>query len=344
MNFKMMTNTLAGMSLLVLPASAWAAGLEAAPPGGAIEIVRAINGIEKMPDIAGLETWGVPGNKMVFLRDVETGVVIAGYPFTASGAELGKEGGAAEDGLKALVDEVFAKSIPIPAEMSDAVETALSALEPAARKAAIEDLIVKLRTVSSEDEFREVSAKWLDGVEKAAPASAAQPSDDQPEAAANAKPDDAKPAPPSLLDALRASYGITIGEDDAPQMVMFADPASAECGKAIDYFASRVEAGEIALKILPVSIVSADGPALWAGLLEAEDKLAAARKMGDEGAPYARASTLPQEAVTGMAQNEALGRAAKIPRLPFFAFATKEGPVYIDGVPGPEQFEGIVAE
>ena len=353
MKIKHVTRALAGASFLVLPASAFANGLEVNPPVGALAIVRSINGIEQRPDIAGLETWGAPDNQMVFLHDPQSGVVIAGFPFDPSGAPLGEGAEAIPEGLSRLVEEVFAKSVPIPKDMGPEIEDTLSGLTPDARKAAIDDLIARLRPVTREEDFQKVSEDWLADLrfqpsdvapQEAAPASASSDDLGIPAQSADPEPKEiSQPAPPSLLEAMQASFGVVLGSDQAPQMVMFADPASVVCGKAIDYMAPRIEAGELSIKILPVSIVGPDGAGLLAGLLAAEDKLAAARAMGTEEAPYARASTLQPEAMEGLAQNEALGQAARIPRLPFFAYATTEGPIYIDGVPGPEQIEKILA-
>lgn len=316
--------------------------------------------------IAGMQAWTAAGTNMMFLRDPETGGVIAGFPFDDAGVSLhprlSEEQGA---GFADMVREFFGPSIEIPEQYAPSVEERLEALSEEDRQAAIRDLIDHLSGVEGEDAFNSAVEAWLAGISGT---EAHQPSEghddtvDEPQrieseetagayhavdgtGSAELEERATDDAGLSLIDAVRRSFTLQVGQRDAPLAYIITDPTCEPCRLANDLLRERVEAGALQLRVVMLSIVDEDSLGTIAGIVGADDPAAAYLAMSlDDGSemPFARTAGLPQVVTQGLEANYAMAEAFEIPQLPFVIFEGEAGPVYISGAPAPEQLDAAL--
>jgi hypothetical protein len=140
---------------------------------------RALAGIEGLSlkgEVAGMRAWGLEADGMLWLHDPETGVVIAGFPFSEEGASLNPDHAGRDDlTLDAFMaangrpyeppvslDDQGQVSVEIPRDMVEGLEARLARLDPDAYEAAIRDLIAAVRDVATEEDFRAAAAAWIE--------------------------------------------------------------------------------------------------------------------------------------------------------------------------------------
>ena len=361
-----MKNTALAITACLLGSAAWAQTAETSGPfasgTASVELPAPFTGVPNLSEsdsISGLDTWVSQGTNMMFMHDPETGTLIAGFPFDTEGNSLHPALADQENAdFETMVTELFGPVVEIPEEYVQTVEERLAAYSEEERSAALADLIERLSDVEGEEAFNTAVEGWInalepvdDGVQDTTEGDAADDTtevDSVESSSAGDIPTDTPAADDvseegegiSLLDGVRRSFTMQIGEPDAPLIYVITDPSCEPCRVTNDLLRDKVEAGELQMRVVMVDVVDEDSLGTIAGIVTSDDPAQTYLAMtAEEGVemPFARTSGIPEEVVQGLEANYAMAEAFKVPQLPMIAFDTEDGPAYISGAPAPEQ-------
>ncbi|MBW3243623.1 thioredoxin fold domain-containing protein [Epibacterium sp. DP7N7-1] len=301
-------------------------------------VFTVVPNLEQSGSISGMNTWVSPGTNVMFMQNPEDGTLIAGFPFDAEGKSLhpaliDKEGA----GFDAMVEELFGPVVEIPDEYAPTVDEHMSAMSDEERSAALADLVERLSDVEGEAEFNAAVEGWIKTLQP--------PEDEASLGTDDANIDLAGAATSegeglSLIDGLRRSFTLQVGDTNAPLIYVITDPSCEACRATNDLLREKVEAGELQMRIVMIDVVNEDSLGTIAGIVTAANPAKTFLEMSadeDVEMPFARAAGIPADFMKGLEANYAMAEAFKIPQLPFVAFETEDGPAYISGAPAPEQ-------
>jgi hypothetical protein len=154
-----------------------------------------------------------------------------------------------------------------------------------------------------------------------------------------------------LDDLRRGGFWFSIGQPDAPAIYMIADPACPYCARAIQSLQDAVTGGRLQLRILLAPLVSERSAGLVAAVLKDENPGMAYwnhaldyAKTGSSDLKLVEFSSLPASFQAGVQRNYDFVAKNGLPGVPFFAWATSDGPKFLSGVAGEEKFDGALTD
>jgi len=129
---------------------------------------QSVPGLRKTLSVLGSDTYISTESEFVWMRDPDTGYMIAGFVFDPDGKNFNPAQPNAKDlDLQKFIDQLHPReAIHIPSDLAPDVAAALSGLSAEHRQAAIDDLIVRIRPVEGESDFRSAVGEWLETIEK----------------------------------------------------------------------------------------------------------------------------------------------------------------------------------
>lgn len=153
---------------------------------------------------------------------------------------------------------------------------------------------------------------------------------------------------PELLDFTRTStFWFSVGAREAPVVYAYIDPMCPFCARTVAALKPAIDAGELQLRVILTPLVSKESPNVIAGILSTENAMetflahetAMASGTTSPVKPVEFA-TLPTDIADGLRANYKTVIDARLPEVPFFAFATTDGPQYLSG----EQTENVFTD
>lgn len=162
-------------------------------------------------------------------------------------------------------------------------------------------------------------------------------------------PDWSAPGPELLAEVMRLTrseaFSLLIGEEGAPEVLAWVDLSAASTPATYMMLRDRIEAGEIALRAVPVVTAEPGSADLMRRLLAQPDPEGSLRGR-ITGAPTPEVpdgvESLPEELVSRIERNGAIAGRIAPPALPLLLWSREEGPTGLIGVPGADLFDGAV--
>lgn len=257
---------------------------------------------------------------------------------------------------------VTASSVDISSVTQNA-EDALTGLSDDDKSMLIQALLVMLREVKSEAEFKASIEVWTNEIVKRHRDSLIEdasvpeitaldpPADEVSEVVEIVLDETEETVADQLLNEVRhQALWFGIGRHDAPVAYAFIDPACPYCARAIVNIGDEISEGRLQLRVAMAPVVSQNSPGLISAIFQHEEPPIAFMEH-----EYARAenrrylenkkwSDLPEPVREGLLHNVDIMKKYQIRGVPFFVFDTEDGARAINGVPTAESFSDAIPD